>query len=73
MILSKITAKAQTTIPRPVREALGIAPGDQVAYVIRDGEVVLSRVDTDEDMLDNPFATFTEWADELDCAAFDNL
>ncbi len=36
---SKITAKGQTTLPKAVREALGVKPGDRVRYVIRDGQV----------------------------------
>jgi AbrB family looped-hinge helix DNA binding protein len=34
---STVTAKGQTTLPRPVRAALGLAPGDRVRYVILDG------------------------------------
>jgi antitoxin PrlF len=34
MILSRITAKAQTTIPQAVRRALGVKPGDDIAYEI---------------------------------------
>ena len=36
---STITTKGQTTLPRTVRTALGLAPGDRVRYVILDGEV----------------------------------
>lgn len=71
MIVSKITAKAQTTIPRAVREALGVGAGDSVAYDIRDGVVTLRRMPTG-DPFDNPFALFTEWADDLD-SAYDDL
>jgi len=39
MIESKVTVKGQTTLPKPVREALGITPGDRVRYVIFDNEV----------------------------------
>ena len=42
MIESAVTSKGQTTLPRPVREALGIEPGDRVRYVILDdGEVLM--------------------------------
>lgn len=34
---STVTAKGQTTLPRPVRAALGLAPGDRVRYMILDG------------------------------------
>ncbi len=40
MVESAVTSKGQTTLPKAVREALGIAPGDRVRYVILDnGEV----------------------------------
>ena len=34
MITSKLTSKAQTTIPLPVRHALHLAVGDQTVYTI---------------------------------------
>ena len=36
---STVTIKGQTTLPRDVRAALGLASGDKVRYVILDGEV----------------------------------
>lgn len=39
MIESVITSKGQTTLPKAVREALGVGPGDRMRYVILDGEV----------------------------------
>ena len=44
MIESGITAKGQTTLPKPVREALGVETGDRVRYVIADGEVRILAV-----------------------------
>jgi antitoxin PrlF len=43
MITSKLTSKAQTTIPRPVREALGVRPGDEIAYAIEHGSIVVTK------------------------------
>ena len=43
MIKSKLTAKAQTTIPQPVRDALRLRVGDEIAYEIQDGRVVLTK------------------------------
>ena len=37
MVESAITSKGQTTLPKAVREALRIVPGDRVRYVILDG------------------------------------
>ena len=41
---STITTKGQTTVPRKVRDALGLGPGDKLRYlVLDDGEVRLMR------------------------------
>ena len=37
---SKVTSKGQTTIPKKVREAMSIKPGDTLRYVV-DGNVLL--------------------------------
>lgn len=39
MTTSSITSKGRTTLPKPVREALGVGAGDRVRYVILDNEV----------------------------------
>ena len=64
MIISRISSKAQTTIPRAIRAALGLREGDRLTYEIEGERVILRRADPVED----PFATFTEWADEADSA-----
>jgi antitoxin PrlF len=69
MIVGRITAKAQTTIPRAVRLALGVGPGDEVAYEIDGDRVVMRRAG---DPFDRPLASFTEWTDDLD-SAYDSL
>ena len=44
MIESAVTTKGQTTLPKAVREALSVRPGDRVRYVIREGEVLILPV-----------------------------
>ena len=39
-MLSTVTTKGQVTIPKPIRDAMGIGPNDRVAF-IREGERVL--------------------------------
>ncbi len=39
MIESSITSKGRTTLPRVVREALALQPGDRVRYIIQRGDV----------------------------------
>ena len=72
MILGKITAKDQTTIPRAVRLALGLKPGDDVVWEIEGEQVVMSRARAARDPFIGNFDAFTEWASEADCLAFDH-
>lgn len=44
IIESVLTSKGQTTLPKAVREALGVGPGDRVRYVLLPAEVRISRV-----------------------------
>lgn len=39
MLESTITSKGRTTLPKSVREALGVRPGDRVRYLILEDEV----------------------------------
>ena len=39
MLESAVTKKGQTTLPKPVRDTLGLRAGDRVRYVVLDGEV----------------------------------
>jgi antitoxin PrlF len=41
-----LTTKGQVTIPKPIRDRLGIGPGSAVEFEIgQDGRVILSRAD----------------------------
>ena len=71
MITSKLTTKGQTTIPQAVRAALGLREGDDIAYSIEEGRVVLTRVTAEP--ADDPFHTFTEWNSEADRWAYADL
>ena len=44
MIESGITAKGQTTLPKIVREVLGVEAGDRIRYIIHDGDVRIRPV-----------------------------
>jgi antitoxin PrlF len=71
MITSKLTTKAQTTIPQPVRTALRLEPGDEIAYVIEDGRVILTKAGRVD--IEDPFGTFHEWHSEADMKAYARL
>ena len=70
MIKSRLTTKAQTTIPQPVRIALGLREGDELAYEIDGRRVILSRAGSPAE---DPFATFEEWGGEADTKAYAKL
>lgn len=40
---STVTTKGQTTLPKDVRKALGLQPGDKLRYLVLDGEIRLLR------------------------------
>ena len=74
MITSKITSKAQTTIPQPVRNALGLREGDEVAYQIDGDRVVLTKAAPQQPgFAEDPFATFTEWDSDADREGYADL
>lgn len=72
MITSKLTAKAQTTIPQPVRVALGLKAGDEVVYQIEGDRVVMIKA-RPPGMAEDPFGAFDEWASEADRRAYADL
>jgi antitoxin PrlF len=43
MIKSVITAKSQTTLPSGVRKALGVRPGDCLAYTLEGDRAVITK------------------------------
>lgn len=68
---SKVSVKSQTVIPREVREQLGLKPGDMLRYRVTDAGVLLDKAPTQE--ADDPFATFSEWANNADEKAYGGL
>jgi len=44
MLESKIFANSATTLPKPVRDALGVKAGDRVRYVISEKGVHIEKV-----------------------------
>ncbi len=71
MITSKITSKAQTTIPQAVREALHIRTGDALSYQIEADRVILTKARRRP--VEEPFAAFGEWASDNDHKAYGRL
>jgi antitoxin PrlF len=72
MIVSKLTSKAQTTIPQPVRVALRLQPGDELVYEIAEQRVILTKASHGR-KTDDPFRTFVEWSSAADAKAYADL
>ncbi|WP_029417784.1 AbrB/MazE/SpoVT family DNA-binding domain-containing protein [Brevundimonas bacteroides] len=74
MHFAKITSKAQTTVPKEVREALKAGPGDTLAYRVGPEGVTVSKAEPlDWEYLRALESTLSEWNTPEDAAAFDDL
>lgn len=58
----RVTEKGQVTIPKQVRDRLGIAPGSDVDFVVVDAGVMLVK---NADAKDT-FQDFDEWAQSVE-------
>lgn len=52
MPTATLTSRGQTTIPKSIREALQLRPGDRVEFILEDDQVVLRRAGADLTALD---------------------
>jgi len=71
MISSKITSKAQTTVPKSVRAALKLGLGDTIIYSIEGDRVLMTKA-TAQTAAD-PCAIYDEWASDNDRRAYGRL
>ena len=46
--IATITSKGQITLPKRIRQALGVDSGSKVAFDLRGSQVVVSRADNEE-------------------------
>jgi antitoxin PrlF len=74
MQTSKLSGRGQVTLPGEIRKAAGLGPGDLVACEVRDGVILLKRLEP----LDAEFhhalsGTLDEWASPEDEEAFRDL
>ena len=74
MQTSRLSSKGQLTLPKKIRQVIGIEPGDLVAYEVQNGMVRLKRVE----LFDAAFhvalsKTLDEWTSPEDEQAFRDL
>ena len=72
--LATLTAKGQVTIPKAVRDALGLNQGDQLSWELDDGSVRV-RLITPLDLayMKGIETNLSEWASPADNEAFADL
>ena len=70
--VSKLSSKGQITVPKPIREKLGIRAGDRIVYVIKpSGAVFIRKIAlTDEAYLNSVGETMNEWNSPEDEKAY---
>ena len=72
--LATLTAKGQVTVPKAVREALGLRQGDQLSWELEDGAVRVKAVTPlDLAYLEGLEAGLQEWSSAADDVAFADL
>ncbi|MCP5142933.1 MAG: AbrB/MazE/SpoVT family DNA-binding domain-containing protein [Chromatiales bacterium] len=74
MELAKLTSKGQTTIPKTLREALGLHAGDVLSFEAEGDHLVLRKLRDPGDQYLNAVAeTLGEWASSEDEEAWRDL
>lgn len=73
-VASRLTSKAQTTIPREVRERLALGPGDVIVYEIDGDQIRIRKQEAlDVSYLRSLQTTLSEWDSPDDAEAYDDL
>ncbi len=71
---SRLSSKGQVTIPREVRAALHLEPGDLVAYEVKDDKAILRRAEPFDAAYHAAVSeTLEEWGSVDDDKAFRDL
>lgn len=74
MEVATLTAKGQVTVPKMVRDALGLRQGDQLSWELEDGSVRVRAVTPlDVAYLQGLESTLSEWSSAADDQAFAEL
>jgi antitoxin PrlF len=69
-----VTAKGQVTVPKAVRDALGLRQGDQLSWIVEDGWVRVRPITPlDQAYLKSLESQLGEWSGDDDEQAFADL
>ena len=74
MELAKITARGQTTIPKPIRDAANLREGDVVSFEIEGDHLLVRKVTPVRDeYLQGLTKVFDEWTSQEDEEAWRDI
>ena len=74
MEIAKITARGQTTIPKRIRDELGLNDSDVISFEVEDDHLIVRKVTrAQDDYLQGLSATLGEWASPEDEDAWRDL
>lgn len=74
MEISKITARGQTTIPKRIRDEIGLNDSDVISFEVEDDHLIVRKVaGAQDDYLQGLSATLGEWASPEDEDAWRDL
>jgi len=74
MQTSRLSSKGQVTIPKEIREAIGLEPGNLIVYEVQNGAVVLKRIEAFDAAFHQALSkTLEEWDSPEDEEAFGDL
>ena len=69
--MSKLTSRFRTTVPKPVRTALGLRAGDGIAYTKEAGRVLMKRAVCEA--IGDPLHKYSESDTDADRRAYADL
>ena len=74
MEISRITARGQTTIPKRIRDAIGLNDSEVISFEVEDDHLIVRKVTrAQDDYLQGLSATLGEWASPEDEDAWRDL
>ena len=74
MEIARITARGQTTIPKRIRDEMGLRESDVISFEVEDDHLIVRKVTrAQDDYLQGLSATLSEWASPEDEDAWRDL